>query len=588
MAYFHGSPGGKRSRGYPPPKSFEQGYYETDPDNAGMDTRGMNRYAPARRRGPGRDRNPTHASTGAPGASRYAVDGIQDAAPLQYGVLRASGPLRVGGIGRRGTVTGPSSRHYQNRGDTTSMDTSNDFHQSISTATNALRGEPLNCCRYWMTNGYCRQLQHCRYRHDLRLVGRVADAHTRGIYSICSVTVMPEESDRQMLDLEPGVSVVELYTASQDKTVKRWMLYPATATPSGHPGPGLDQGSKLSLRNAAGSRQPKLKLRLASTIELESACLSVFFGSGCLVCGLSNGAVKVYEREHGREMTLTGHTSEVHCVKLIDHVLITGDWSGSLRLWTPDAMQKSFVQTASIEIGSPITCFIDVTIPVPPPGFPMATDALPAQRYLWVGCSGSIKIVDLQTLALVRSISFPSAIRTVPGGLKKGRHLQGTSRPVAVVVMGLLAVDQHVVCSLLNGTVKVFSALDGSEVSVGASQTDTLDPQQPAGTARHPPTHSSTRHEEKNTFRRHLCAMAGSSSDQGPVLVCGRSQGFISVLSLPELRERAVFKHGHEQDVRAVHNIGGDPSYFSTGGFDGTLCIWHWEKPADYYPPSSP
>lgn len=61
----------------------------------------------------------------------------------------------------------------------------------------------------------------------------------------------------------------------------------------------------------------------------------------------------------------------------------------------------------------------------------------------------------------------------------------------------------------------------------------------------------------------------GSSSEEGPVLICGRSHGIISIFTLPSLCERSVVKYGHDHDVRAVHNIGGTPSYFSTGGFDG-------------------
>lgn len=37
---------------------------------------------------------------------------------------------------------------------------------------------------------------------------------------MCSVNIVPDESNRRALGIEPGTSVVELYTASQDKTVK--------------------------------------------------------------------------------------------------------------------------------------------------------------------------------------------------------------------------------------------------------------------------------------------------------------------------------------------------------------------------------
>lgn len=37
---------------------------------------------------------------------------------------------------------------------------------------------------------------------------------------MCSVTVEPSDSERISYDLQPGMTLVELYTASQDRTVK--------------------------------------------------------------------------------------------------------------------------------------------------------------------------------------------------------------------------------------------------------------------------------------------------------------------------------------------------------------------------------
>lgn len=59
-----------------------------------------------------------------------------------------------------------------------------------------------------------------RYRHDLRLICQIRDAHEKGIYSMCSVTVEPSEEERLQYALQPGTTLVDLYTASQDKTVK--------------------------------------------------------------------------------------------------------------------------------------------------------------------------------------------------------------------------------------------------------------------------------------------------------------------------------------------------------------------------------
>lgn len=60
----------------------------------------------------------------------------------------------------------------------------------------------------------------------------------------------------------------------------------------------------------------------------------------------------------------------------------------------------------------------------------------------------------------------------------------------------------------------------------------------------------------------------GSQSQDGPVVLCGAPQGRVHVLNLPTLDEKLHFKY-HERDVRAIHNIGGTPSFFATAAMDG-------------------
>ncbi|XP_053991268.1 uncharacterized protein LOC128883190 isoform X2 [Hylaeus volcanicus] len=388
------------------------------------------------------------------------------------------------------------------------------------------------------TVGVCDYRPRCRLRHELRLVAKTAAAHSKGIYSMCSVALVPNEQDRRMINIQEGISIVELYTSSQDKTIKRWMLYPASSQVSPCDTPEKCQASP----------DEDLKLQLASIIQMESVCLSMFFGEGCLICGLNDGTIKIFDRETGYEITLKGHKVEVHCVKLIDRILVSGDWNGLLKLWTPNAAEKNFNETASIDVGSPITCFVDVSIPIP------SDNGAAIQRHLWIGCSTAIKILDLQTLTIVKSISLsPSpSVRATPA---KESHSYSRRR-FDPVVMGLCVVDDHIVCSLLSGLTKIYSVRDFNQVM----------------------TDKSTDVKPKNFEKRHLCSMTVSSSEDGPALVCGRAQGVISVCHLPEIKHEILLKQAHEHDVRSVHNIGGHPSYFCTAGFDGSLCVWHWKK----------
>lgn len=393
-------------------------------------------------------------------------------------------------------------------------------------------------CSNYTYKGVCDYHPRCRLRHELRLVAKMAAAHTKGIYSMCSVALVPNEQDRQMINIPSGVSIVELYTSSQDKTIKRWMLYAAS---SQDPSCNIHEKSKTC-------QDDDLKIRLASIIQMESVCLSMFFGEGCLICGLNDGTIKIFDRETGYEITLKGHKVEVHCVKLIDRILVSGDWSGLLKLWTPNTVEKNFNETASINVGNPITCFVDVLIPSP------NDNASAVQRHLWIGCSTAIKILDLQTLTLVKNISL-SPLPCVREGLKKESHSY-SRRHLDPVVMGLCVVDDHIVCSLLSGLIKIYSIRDFNQVM----------------------TDKSTHVKMKTYEKRHLCSMTVCSSEDGPALVCGRAQGVISVCHLPEIKHEILLKEAHEHDVRSVHNIGGHPSYFCTAGFDGSLCVWHWKK----------
>lgn len=176
-------------------------------------------------------------------------------------------------------------------------------------------------CSDFNTTGTCPRGTNCRFAHavvhpvatqrvDGDDIGRhceVPDAHS-GVISAITMT-------------EQGI-----YTASMDKSLKRWK-------------PTKSQAGNFEL-------VPEL------TVQLPDACSSLLYNGGWLFCGLLSGQIRAYSQD-GAEMTLEGHTRRVTAMKIHQSILISGSADREVRLWQMDPAIKAFKCTHTLKDGMP-------------------------------------------------------------------------------------------------------------------------------------------------------------------------------------------------------------------------------------------
>jgi WD40 repeat protein len=135
----------------------------------------------------------------------------------------------------------------------------------------------------------------------------VKSAHKQGIHDI----IMTEQG---------------VYTASQDRTLKRWK---PTKLPDG-----------------------RFQLNAEITIPLPDSCVSLLYFSQWLFCGLFDGSVRAFHQD-GTEATLMGHTRRVTTIIAHQNVLITGSVDREVRLWQMDPASKKFSCTHTLTESMP-------------------------------------------------------------------------------------------------------------------------------------------------------------------------------------------------------------------------------------------
>lgn len=87
--------------------------------------------------------------------------------------------------------------------------------------------------------------------------------------------------------------------------------------------------------------------------------------AGSLFCGLSNGKIVGFLSATGHRFELTEHSKEVHAMALIDHVLISGDFSGVLKFWKAGVDlegRPTFNCVSTINLGTGIKCIKEIVV----------------------------------------------------------------------------------------------------------------------------------------------------------------------------------------------------------------------------------
>lgn len=152
-----------------------------------------------------------------------------------------------------------------------------------------------------------------------------------------------------------------IYTASRDKTLKRWKV------------------------NLAGTG--KFELQPELEVPLGDVCWCLISAGDWLFCGLGDGTIKGFMKS-GQQTVLNGHTKRVSCLMTHQHVLLSGASDGAVRCWQMNPHTTTFECTHSIS-----------------EGVSSSVQALAVLgEGLWVGGTSGVALVELATLKVVKQL----------------------------------------------------------------------------------------------------------------------------------------------------------------------------------------
>lgn len=149
-----------------------------------------------------------------------------------------------------------------------------------------------------------------------------------------------------------------IYTASRDKTLKRWKVG----------------------RAASGGFELVQELE----VPLGEVCWCLISAGEWLFCGLGDGTIKGFMKS-GQDTVMKGHTKRVGALLQHQHVLLSGSADGTVGCWQMDAATQKFSRTHSISEGIS--------------GSVTAMSIL--NEKLWVGGTSGVAVVDLTSLSVV-------------------------------------------------------------------------------------------------------------------------------------------------------------------------------------------
>ncbi|CAE7498187.1 ZFWD3 [Symbiodinium necroappetens] len=152
-----------------------------------------------------------------------------------------------------------------------------------------------------------------------------------------------------------------IYTASRDKTLKRWKVNRATSG--------------------------KYELSVELEVPLGDVCWCLISAGDWLFCGLGDGSIKGFMKS-GTETVLKGHTKRVACLMTHQHVLLSGASDGSVRCWQMNVHSQTFECTHAIDEG------ISGAV----------TSLSVLGEGLWVGGTSGVALVELATLKVVKHL----------------------------------------------------------------------------------------------------------------------------------------------------------------------------------------
>lgn len=295
----------------------------------------------------------------------------------------------------------------------------------------------------------------------------------------------------------------QLYSGSKDCTVRVWNLSDGECT------------SKVDVGGAV------------DCLLLEGGFLFVGIHPPGDAAAKSAGAIRIWDVSTGAEQQLSGPQGSVLTMLLKDNMLFSGsnDLATTIHVWKADPATKIFApQVALGEAQGGHTFPVQALVMVGP--FLFSAD--------WVGC---IKVWDLMAGTCVQTID--------------NAHEN--------VIMGLVQWQENLLSCSLDGTVKVWQAV---EVPAPGAVLEA------APVYVHPPAGAEAPYGG-------VLAMAGALDAKGtPVLLASHNEDrVIRLWELPTFAERGELSAVH--DARTL--VAGDPGVILTGDRHGTIKMWKWK-----------
>jgi len=183
------------------------------------------------------------------------------------------------------------------------------------------KGGDAGLCHNFQRDGQCPRGSQCHFLHVRSQPNTTDKVDEDGIARHCEVLQAHAGTIVAIAMTEQGI-----YTASQDKTLKRWK-------------PQKDASGRFQLT-------PDLE------VPLQESCFSMYCAGGWIFCGLWDGTVKAFSQE-GANSVLRGHTKRVTAITQHQGVLITGSADRDVRLWQMDPGSKAFNCTHTLNESIP-------------------------------------------------------------------------------------------------------------------------------------------------------------------------------------------------------------------------------------------
>jgi len=176
-------------------------------------------------------------------------------------------------------------------------------------------------CYDFNKTGHCPRGASCRFQHVVVGATQVLKVDEESIGRHCEIVGAHGQGIQAISMSQQGI-----YTASLDKSLKRWKPVPK---PDG-----------------------RMELQNDLQIPLKDSCYALLFQDGWLFCGMWDGSIIAYSQD-GSNHSLQGHSRRVNALLVHQSVLISGSADKDVRLWQMTPGSNGFSCTHTISESMP-------------------------------------------------------------------------------------------------------------------------------------------------------------------------------------------------------------------------------------------